>query len=216
MNNSEDYVFANFRKKLEERLGTKANITFTNNKVSLINVYHKSNVLNVRIHKMFINADEAVFQAITDFIKNRTEPSKIIRDFVKHYQSTYKSSSKQHIVKPIGKYHNLEDIFNNLNKLYFNNRVEAKITWGKSYKKTPVKKRVLGSYDIKNNIIRINPILDSEKVPPFYIDFVVYHEMLHAFLKNKNGRWHCSEFKLLEQNYDFYEEAVKWEKNIKL
>ncbi len=213
---SEDCAFDNFRKRLEERLGRKANITFTNNRVSLISVYHKKDVLNIRLHKMFLHADEEVLQAITDFIKNRKSPNNIIRDFVKQCQCTYNSHNKPHTIKPMGKHYNLEEIFDNLNNLYFNNMVDAKITWGKNYKKIRVKKRILGSYDVKNNIIRINPILDSEKVPPFYIDFVVYHEMLHAFLKNKNRRWHCSEFKVLEKNYSSYEEAIKWEKNIKL
>jgi len=171
MNSSQNITFVNFTKKLEERLETRVNITFTNNKVSLINVYYKDNVLNVRIHKMFLEADEAVFQAIIDFIKNRTKPNIIIKDFVKHYQSTYNNHNKPHIIQPFGKHYNLKDIFMNLNHVYFKNMVDAKITWSKRYKRTPVKKRILGSYDIKNNIIRINPILDSEKVPFFYIEF---------------------------------------------
>jgi predicted metal-dependent hydrolase len=65
-------------------------------------------------------------------------------------------------------------------------------------------------------MIRINPVLDIERVPPYFVEFIVYHEMLHAFLgvKNKNGRRsvHSKEFRELEKRFSDYEKAMAWEK----
>ena len=64
--------------------------------------------------------------------------------------------------------------------------------------------------------IRINPVLDSRKIPRYVIGFIVYHEMLHADidteLKNCRRRIHSEEFKKREKMYKYYERAVEWEK----
>ena len=65
-------------------------------------------------------------------------------------------------------------------------------------------------------MIRINPQLDAKKVPSYYMEFLVYHEMLHADIgiKNKNNRRivHSGEFKKREKEFKQYEKAIEWEK----
>ncbi len=62
---------------------------------------------------------------------------------------------------------------------------------------------------------RINPILDNERVPYYFIEFVVYHEMLHAHIRvqKKNGRRsvHSKEFRDREKMFRDYEDAMAWE-----
>jgi hypothetical protein len=65
-------------------------------------------------------------------------------------------------------------------------------------------------------MIRINPILDSRSVPRYFLEFIVYHEMLHADIGIKKGVVrriiHSSEFKKREKLFKHYEKAINWEK----
>lgn len=79
-----------------------------------------------------------------------------------------------------------------------------------------MRNRTLGSYLDSVNTIRINPVLDKKSVPRYYIEFIVYHEMLHADMgvTEKNGRRvvHSKEFRAREKSFRDYRKAMAWEK----
>jgi hypothetical protein len=65
--------------------------------------------------------------------------------------------------------------------------------------------------------VRIHPRLDAADVPRFFVEFIVYHEMLHAARGQegeRNGRRvvHSKEFRAAERNFAQYKEAIEWEK----
>jgi hypothetical protein len=66
------------------------------------------------------------------------------------------------------------------------------------------------------NTIRINPVLDRKAVPLCVLEFILYHEMLHADLgvTRKNGRRsvHSREFRGRERLFSQYDTATAWEK----
>ena len=74
----------------------------------------------------------------------------------------------------------------------------------------------MGSYNAETSTIRINPLLDKKTVPAYFLEFVVYHEMLHAYLgiKTRNGRRsiHSREFRLHEKKFRHYAKAMEWER----
>jgi predicted metal-dependent hydrolase len=78
-----------------------------------------------------------------------------------------------------------------------------------------VRKRRLGSYQRDRDIIRINPVLDSKRVPRYFLEFIVYHEMLHAAFAVESGstkqRVHSLEFKRRERLFKNYALALQWE-----
>lgn len=114
-----------------------------------------------------------------------------------------------------GKCHDLRQLFTEINDEYFAGKVDALITWGSRQPRTSVRKRTLGSYSEDSNVIRINPVLDRNSVPRYYIAFVVYHEMLHAALgiAKKGGRRsiHSRDFRTREKLFKDYERAIGWE-----
>ncbi|MDH4232116.1 MAG: SprT-like domain-containing protein, partial [Nitrospirota bacterium] len=115
-----------------------------------------------------------------------------------------------------GQHYCLKTIYEALNSEYFDGGVSASITWGRSSSRYRAKLRTLGSYNVETNTIRINPLLDKKTVPSYFLEFIVYHEMLHAFLgvKNINGRRsiHSKDFRLQEKKFRHYEKAMEWEK----
>jgi hypothetical protein len=117
-----------------------------------------------------------------------------------------------------GRHFDLREIFDRLNARYFRNRLRGyKITWGQRRKKKPQSYIVFGSIQEQDRVIRIHPLLDREFVPRWYIDYVVFHEMLHAFVPDKYdpaGRRiiHHEGFLSREREYRHYTRAVKWER----
>jgi hypothetical protein len=191
-------------------------LTLTDNSTSMISVREKEDSISVRIHRIFLKAGNEVLDEVIIFIKKKRGKTPTIKQFISQNQSFLKKRKPRTItINHNGKFYNLIDIFNSLNSEYFSNGLSVSITWGKRSPRYAVKKRTLGNYQKKTNTIRINPILDSRKVPRYVIEFIVYHEMLHAVidivLKNGRRSIHSKEFKNRERKYKNYHKAIEWE-----
>ena len=156
-------------------------------------------------------------EKILIYIKHNRKMTPLIREFINlNIHSLKKSPPRKVTIRTEGRYYDLNEIYNSVNQEYFGGNISASITWGKRGSGRSAAKRTLGSYSYHSNIIRINPQLDSIKVPRYYMEFLVYHEMLHADigLKNENDRRivHSGEFKKREKEFRHYKRAVEWEK----
>lgn len=204
---------------IEQKCGLPASVTFTNNSYSLISGRIKNGEYNLRLHHMFKDADKEIHEAILKYLfrKNRVA-SKLVREFINKNSGLISSDSKRNLdlnkLNPIGKTHNLKEIFDKLNSEYFNSQLNSPITFGLNNKKRRKRCISLGSYVKRHNLIRINPVLDEPFVPICVIERVVYHEMLHAkFAKEnpENKRHHFREFRRQEACYLHFNRAKKWE-----
>lgn len=197
--------------------GRPVSLLITDNATSMVSVREKGKAVIVRLHRMFLDAGDDVITEIAKFLKHRKGETPLLRKFLRQNgHRIRKSSPRKTTVKTEGKYHTLDEIFHSLNSEYFDGRVSASITWGARNPRYAVKKRTLGSYSRHINIIRINPVLDGKGVPRYFIEFVVYHEMLHADMgmSEKNGRRsvHPREFKERERLFRHFKKAMAWEK----
>jgi predicted metal-dependent hydrolase len=204
---------------LENMTGKSVSLTLTDNSTSLLSIRTKGNSVSVRMHWMFLNANDEVIREIASFIKTRKVRTPLIRKFISENQTSIKKkkqNSRQLSIYTQGRFHNLREIFDNLNNEYYGGRITAAISWGKENARRAVRNRTLGSYCRHTNTIRINPVLDRKNVPRYFIRYVVYHEMLHSDVEEerKNGRRsvHTSKFRKLERLFKYYEKAVSWEK----
>jgi len=115
-----------------------------------------------------------------------------------------------------GECFDLSRIFNSLNEEYFGGNISASITWGRPFHKRTARKRTLGSYSHHGNLIRISPLLDRKHVPQYFLEYIVYHEMLYADIGVgvSQGRrtMHSKEFRDREKLFDHYSRALQWEK----
>ena len=78
-------------------------------------------------------------------------------------------------------------------------------------------KRVLGFHDGAFNAITINRVLDSERVPLFVVQYVVFHELLHCkhkvlFQRGESLRRtvHPRHFKQDEKKFVLADKAEAW------
>ena len=193
-------------------------LTLTGNTVSMLSIREREAGISIRLHRMFLNAGPDVLDEICIFIKRRKKPILKVREFILRNQACLDARKPRSLnIKSTGRYYNLLDLFTALNREYFKSSVTSAITWGKRSPRRAVRKRRLGSYQRDRDIIRINPVLDSSTVPRYFVEFVIYHEMLHTagVVEPCYGRQrvHSKEFKKREKLFKYYEQALQWERS---
>jgi hypothetical protein len=109
--------------------------------------------------------------------------------------------------EPQGEFHNLVDIFENLNRQYFHGLMaRPALGWSLGRSRTR-----LGHFDPSHNTIVISRIFDQPKTSRLALDFVMYHEMLHLRhpVEHCGARRciHTKEFKIEEKRFPQYDEA---------
>jgi len=116
-----------------------------------------------------------------------------------------------------GRYFDLRGLFDKLNGRHFSNRLRGyKVVWGRKRQERPKEYFIFGTIQEEDRVIRINPWLDQKFVPLWFLEYILYHEMLHAVVPDKahgNGRRcvHTDEFNRREREFRFYKRARRWE-----
>ncbi|MBV9009776.1 MAG: hypothetical protein JO354_11520 [Verrucomicrobia bacterium] len=116
-----------------------------------------------------------------------------------------------------GRYFDLRAMFEKLNSRQFSNRLRGyKVVWGRKRRERPREYFVFGTIQEEDRVIRINPWLDQRFVPAWFLEYVLYHEMLHAIvpdglLSDGRRRVHTDEFNRREREFRFYKRARRWE-----
>jgi predicted metal-dependent hydrolase len=197
--------------------GKPVSLTITDNSSSLLSVKTRGGMLVIRLHRIFLDADGVVIDEIADFIKHRKGKTPHLKKFVRQNIGLLpEKRPRKTELKTEGRYHDLGEICRELNNEYFRGRIFCPITWGVRSPRYAARKRTLGSYNNHTNTIRINPLLDRKTVPRYFVDFVVYHEMVHADteITEKRGRRsvHSKEFRRRERLFRHYDRAVAWER----
>ena len=123
-------------------------------------------------------------------------------------------------VERISHYH-LKELFDEINCEYFSNSLEnLSIDWsgrGKTSSKSVIR---LGYYNPKKKIIKINRLLDTSRIPKYFISFIIYHEMLHHLLPplqnfGSRRKIHHVQFSIKEREFKEYAAAQTFMKNLK-
>jgi hypothetical protein len=118
-----------------------------------------------------------------------------------------------------GRYFDLRSMFNKLNARHFRNRLRGyKVIWGRRRRERPKEYFIFGTIQEEDRVIRINPWLDQRFVPTWFLEYVLYHEMLHAVVPDELGvegrrRVHTDEFNRREREFRLYKRARRWEED---
>jgi len=192
-------------------------LVITDNTTSMLSLRPEGDAVTLRLHRMFLSACNEVLDEIASYIRNTRLKTPLVRKFINDNVHRLREKPVRKIAaRTEGKQFDLAGIYQKINREYFDGAVSASISWGTKGPRRFARSRTLGSYSSCGNIIRINPLLDSYRVPRYFIEFIVYHEMLHAHLgiEKKDGRRsvHSTEFRSLERLFKDYERATAWEK----
>lgn len=221
MNYSLDLSFGHTEQSLQQylkdRLERPLSLVLTENSTSMLSARVRDGVFRVRLHRMFCHADSQVLDEIVLYLKNKKGAMPGFRAFICENGERLRAKPPKKVrIKTLGKCHDLREPYQEINGAYFEGMINASITWGTGGQRPVVRKRTLGSYSEKSNMIRISPVLDRKTVPRYFIAFVIYHEMLHAAMgtarDGKRRSIHSREFRRREKLYKDYEKAHAWER----
>lgn len=204
---------------LRERLGPRVIVSLTSNRSTMISYRRRRAVLYVRAHAIFADAPEAVLSAVASFVSEgeaTSREARLIDDWIElHRHHIRRAPEKALLVQPIGECHDLTAMLEALNREHFKGAIQAQITWSKAARNQRRTSIRMGSYCDEQCLIRIHPALDQPFVPSYFVESVVFHEMLHEFhgIDEKDGRRciHTREFLADERRFPHYVEARRWE-----
>lgn len=215
------------RLRLERRvsahLSGELNLAVTDNRYSIISVRRSEGRYHARVHHMFLESEPRTVRALARYIwRNDPRSSMLLNDFIERNQDKIRRSPVKPSPKPVietrGQVWDLMEIFEDLNRRYFQGSIDARITWGRKSKRSARRHRSIkmGSYSVEDQLIRIHPALDRPFVPRYFIESVVHHEMLHYVhpIPVIAGRrqFHTPEFLAQEKTFPHYHAAKKWER----
>lgn len=217
------------RRTLERRIRAHLNrgtlsLTLTDNRYTMISVRRENRdgrCFKVRLHSMFVDANPAITRALARYIvHNDRESSRLLGEYIDANQHRVRSRGRRAGTTRLitrGRYHDLQEIFDDLNRRYFGGTIDARITWGQRAGRPRRRNSIkMGSYSVEDRLVRIHRSLDRAFVPRFFVEWIVYHEMLHQVheIKVVNGRrlFHSREFLRDEARFEHYAEARRWER----
>lgn len=126
-------------------------------------------------------------------------------------------SKRAVVLRTKGEHYDLQEIYHRVNNHYFGGKLHLNITWSGSRERPARRHRKLGVYQFEKKLIRIHRLLDQPHFPPYFISYVVYHEMLHSTcppIRGRRGRFriHHGDFREQEKKFAEYALAKQWEK----
>lgn len=187
-------------------------------KNSLLSIRRKNQITKLilasRIGDFPSDILEALFYVgFARFSKNTHRPKYQQQLRILHtYKSPNQPKKKEYLHQPEGQIYNLTQIMQNIAEQYsyvfgdyFTNNSPI-LRWSPR-----TSFRRFGYYRKQDHSITISKSLDQVNVPEYVIDYVVFHELLHAFLgiPIRNGKQcgHDSKFHQYEKLHPFLEKA---------
>jgi hypothetical protein len=204
---------------LSRELGLPVRLSVTDNRSTMISFRRAPAALRLRLHHMFLDAPEPVVRAVADYAgRGQRRAGRVLDDFIRREQPRIRQErdATDESFTPEGRYFHLEEIRDRLNERFFQGGVRATIGWGRAPGRRRRRSIRLGVYDHQTREIRIHPALDHPEVPRFFVEFIVFHEMLHQLFPSSNGPGrrvhHPRGFRDRERAYPLYEAAIAWER----
>jgi len=182
----------------------------------------KQGVAKVKFHVAFRQASAEVFTQAADLMLTRRRAERKVLQraaydaFVRSiphsdFELPGARKARKVALSGPGRFRSLDESFTRVNDEYFHGRLEKpELCW------SPVRaRRILGSYQERNDRLIISQLFDNPKVPLFVLDYLMYHELLHKFLgigRRSNGTrcMHGKEFREIEKQFRYFDEAQQF------
>lgn len=205
---------------LEQQSNLQVDLKIKDYKSTFLRIFKNRFKIKISLHKLFLQAPDNIQEALVSYcIKKDREAHRLIKIYATKYflLADYSNRLDSKKLLSLGKYFDLKQIYENLNMIYFHNSLNLSITWFQIPHYRRYSHITFGSYDKNLKLIRINKLIDNEKFPFYFINYIVYHEMLHSICEmqiDENGykKIHTKKFKELEKKFAYYKEAQEFEK----
>lgn len=176
--------------------------------------------LLVRLSDLLEGAPESVVRAIAHILLAKMYRKPVDRAHSTRYRryiGSHEVVNKAHLVRqirgrkqlrsPRGRFYDLDTIFEDLNRRFFHGLMgRPRMSWSSTRTR-----RILGHYDPAHNAIVISRIFDHPAIPPYALEYIVYHEMLHlkhpVRMRGSRRCVHSARFQAEEKLFPEWERA---------
>jgi len=154
----------------------------------------------------------------TEYNLAKRQLEKSIRSYLDTH-TRRKATTSRHVfsnVATLGTRFDLQEVFDTVNREYFNGELEAKVRWGSLSSRTSYQRTRKDVDNVVWHSITIAGIYNHPSVPRFAIEAIMYHEMLHIHipprLQNVRRVVHGSDFRTMEKAFPTYDKWRQWER----
>lgn len=208
-------------KELSLTIKKKFKFKINNNRSTMLSVKWEPDCTRVSMHRMFLQAPRQVINELIPYLtRQQSGISATIREFI---ETNLRKLDYSHLLRSDqlttrGNVYNLQEIYDRLNREYFEGALRLKITWFGQHRQRARSQITFGLYHDQLKLIKINRIMDRISMPEYVVEYVIYHEMVHSvcpgyFDEKGHHRVHSKEFKAIERQFRAYKEAVEWLKS---
>jgi hypothetical protein len=206
-------------RRLQQHLSAPFVLHVTDNRHTMIAYRRSAGVLRARLHHMFLDADAKVVEALARYMtRSDRKASLLLGRYIEENRIRIKPSPPgRDPLRTIGQHHDLAEVLARVSRRYFGGDLDVNITWGRRAAQGRARRTIkMGTYSHDERLIRIHPALDRAYVPRYFLEYLVFHEVLHHVLPTPvvAGRTmhHTPEFRDREKTFRHFERALEWER----
>lgn len=210
--------------ELARRSGLPVRVFLTNNRRRMVSARRMAGgAVAVRLQRIFLDSGTDVLDDIADLITGRKTARAALRRFIdERFRDVPDLPRPRRAPKPErsdSAHHDIGGYAEKLNTAYLGGRSTALVLWGRRSTKRSRRSIRFACYDPARNMIIMNRKLDAPDVPGYFVEYILFHEMLHEVLgigSRADGRRdiHGSLFKLMESTYPDFDKARRYEKEL--
>ncbi len=204
---------------LEDELEAPVDITITKNRSVVITSKRRQGRVQVRLHQVFLYADRRVIKAVGELICKGSKPARFLIDsYIRLHQRGIKIGKKKKTLVLIsqGKVYDLKSMLKELGETYRVPTRGIRITWSDAKIRRGQQSIRLGSFIRDDKLIRVHPALDDPKVPKYFVEYIVYHELIHSLVKPVSRKgwtdFHPKDYYQWEKKFENYQKAQEFER----
>ncbi len=213
------------QEELSRRSGRRVRVFLTDNRRRMVSARDRGSVVEVRLQRIFLDSDVEVLDDIAGLLLGRRVERVALRRFIDERfrgdgvgvgEVRRRGSSAERVASS---HHDIIAYARHLNATYLGNRSKCLVIWGHRSRRRSRRSIRFACYDPQRDVIIMNRKLDNPGIPAYFVEFVLFHEMLHEVLgigERADGRRdiHGRLFKLMESTYPDYDKALWFEKEL--
>ena len=173
----------------------------------------------LRLHRLLASAPDAFFADLAAWIRHGRRARHASERLDIFLASEIPRVRRTRAATARGTHHDLAVIRRGLDAglLPDTERADPALGWSPRRRSRARRSIQLGCYDEDIHRVRIHPVLDSPAVPPWFLEVLLHHELLHALLpperRGDGARVHHGPvFRAWEARHPRREQAVAWER----
>lgn len=184
-------------------------VRLTRNRVSMASVdFGREGPVRVAVDEQFLTAPRRILTALRAYLRSgRARHWRVVAEYARELPTHGRSRVRRARLRRRGEVYDLGAVADEVNRTFFGGHIRYEIGWGRdgATGKRPRRSIRFGTWNPNTQTIRIHPRLDDVRVPPEFLRYIVFHEMLHAAVPTEQGNGrrlhHGKQYLALEKKF---------------